>query len=249
MTWRHTDHDDGPEPLPPEELLRHRQVLVTPASPDVRAHHVSAAAAESRRLRAAVTAQTIARRSARVIAGVAATIVVSSSLAGASIITEPARSMFPAMTDRFLPRQIEEPADDADDVDLKTVRVPETTEARPPSDKAAGAGDRDAPRRSTTTEGIASASADDPKPSTTPTTKKPSSTTTSTEPDRSTTTTEPDPSSTTTTEPDPSSTTTTEPDPSSTTTTEPGPSSTTTTVATSSTKRPPAHATGDGGGR
>ncbi len=103
MTWRASDHDDGPEPLPPDELLHYRQVLVTSTRDDVRAHHISSAAAESRKLRAAASAQALARRSARVIAGVAATIVVSSSLAGASIIAEPARSMFPRNTLRREP--------------------------------------------------------------------------------------------------------------------------------------------------
>lgn len=235
MSWRASDHDDGPEPLPPHELLRLRRHLVAPPRAEVRDQHLRAITAELRSDRpAAAAAHALVRRSARVVAGVAGIIVVTSGLAGAQIIPEPARSLIPAVSDRLAPHFSSDEEPDEED-------VPPTSEV---------------PKQSTTTAGAPAAGAekqqDQPPatkpPATTaaPTTTSAPSTTTSSSTTSSTSTTEPDPSTTTsTTEPDPSSTTTTS-------TTEPGTSTTTTTAAggTSSSPPPWAQARGheDGGG-
>lgn len=236
MSWRASDHGDGPEPLPPHELLRLRRHLVAPPRPEVRDQHLSAITAELRSDRsAAAAAHALVRRSARVVAGVAGIIVVTSGLAGAQIIPEPARSLIPAVSDRLAPHfsSDDEPEEDRKDEAPAGEAPAETTTS---ADAPAEGGDKQADPAPATKAPATTAA-----PSTTaaPTTSSTSSSSTSS----STSTTEPDSSTTSTTEPDPSTTTTS--------TTEPGTSTTTTTaVATSSGPPPWAHgrAGEDGGG-
>lgn len=236
MSWRASDHDDGPEPLPPHELLRLRRYLVAPPRPEVRDQHLSAITAAVRSDRsAAAAAHALVRRSARVVAGVAGIIVVTSGLAGAQIIPEPARSLIPAVSDRLAPHfsSDDEPEEDrGDEAPVGEAPAETTTSAGAPAD----GGDKQ-----TDPPPATKAPATTAAPSTTaaPTTSSTSSSSTSS----STSTTEPDSSTTSTTEPDPSTTTTS--------TTAPGTSTTTTTaVATSSGPPPWAHgrAGQDGGG-
>ena len=237
MSWRASDHDDGPEPLPPHELLRLRRYLVAPPRPEVRDQHLSAITAAVRSDRsAAAAAHALVRRSARVVAGVAGIIVVTSGLAGAQIIPEPARSLIPAVSDRLAPHfssDDDEPEEDrGDEAPVGEAPAETTTSAGAPAD----GGDKQ-----TDPPPATKAPATTAAPSTTaaPTTSSTSSSSTSS----STSTTEPDSSTTSTTEPDPSTTTTS--------TTAPGTSTTTTTaVATSSGPPPWAHgrAGQDGGG-
>ena len=236
MSWRASDHDDGPEPLPPHELLRLRRHLVAPPRPEVRDQHLSAITAELRSDRsAAAAAHALVRRSARVVAGVAGIIVVTSGLAGAQIIPEPARSLIPAVSDRLAPHfssDDDEPEEDrGDEAPAGEAPVETTTSADPPVE---GGDKQTDPAPATKAPATTAAPSTTASPSTTTSTS--SSSTSS-----STSTTEPDSSTTSTTEPDPSTTTTS--------TTQPDTSTTTTTVAASS--GPPwAHgrAGEDGGG-
>jgi hypothetical protein len=211
MNWRSYDAGEGPEPLPPEELLAHRRAVVGSVRTDLRASHVGRAVAERRRSRAAVTAQAIARRSARVLVGVAATVVVTASLAGAEIITEPARAILPDVSERFLlPSDEEGPdrdegsprpraasaVDGPDDDRDGAARPTEADGTSAPTSRADGDDEGSAGHsasKSSTSEGDSKVAA----PSATTSTSAPDPTSTS-----STSTTEPqEPSTTTTTEP------------------------------------------------
>jgi hypothetical protein len=228
MTSRDRFQDDGPELVPPAEMLRLRHALMRAPDPEVRAQHLAAVTAASRQGVMGGPVGRFASRGVRVAAAVVASLAITSGLAGAQLLPQPAQRLLSNVSQRFAPSNDTPP--------------PATTDE--PDDSTSTTGSRPGRPEVDPGVGIASTLATDAPPDTsTATTAEPPVETTTTiagptgpgspddpaDPDATTTTTI-DPSSTTTTT-DPSSTTTTTIDPTSTTTTT-DPSSTTTTVAT-----------------
>lgn len=217
MTSRDLTPDEGPELLPPVELLRLRAELARPPSEAVRAQHLAATTMAARQ-RGHRAMGRFASRGARAAVAIAASLIVTSGLAGAQLLPDQAQRLLSNVSDRFAPES-DPPADPAEPGDATTVP------AAPDDDRdTAPATDGPDGDATTTTEAPAIA-LDTPSTSTT---LLPSVTTTTipgpagpgspddpTDPDATTTTTEPP--TTTTTEP-PTTTTTTTP-PSTTTTT------------------------------
>jgi hypothetical protein len=219
MTTREHHPDDGPEPLPPAELLRLRAELSRPPGAQVRAQHLVAPAMEARQ-RGNTPMGRFASRSARAAVAIVAALAITSGLAGAQLLPDQAQRLLSNVSDRFAPTDGDPPADPAQPGDTTTVHS--APSADPGSDGDAPAGDSP-----TTTEG----SVVDAALSTTTTTLHVATSTTIPGPGSAGSPDDPnDPDATTTTTIDPGSTTTTT-DPGSTTTTT-DPSSTTTTTTT-----------------
>jgi hypothetical protein len=214
MTSRDLPPDEGPEPLPPAELLRLRAELARPPADAVRAQHLAATTMAARQ-RGHRAMGRFASRGARAAVAIAASLIVTSGLAGAQLLPDPAQRLLSNVSDRFAP-ETDPPADPAEPGDATT--VPVAPERSAPADDRSG-GD------ATTTTEAPTVVLDDP---TTTTTLLPSVTTTipgpagpgspddPTDPDATTTTTTEPPTTTTT---EPPTTTTTATDPSTTTTT------------------------------
>jgi hypothetical protein len=207
---------DGPELVPPAALLRMRNALSDPPSAEVRAHHLAAVATASRQRSGPMGRY--ASRSARVAAAVVASLAITTGLAAAQVLPQPAQRLLSNVSDRFAPSH----------------EAPVTTVGEAPSDpggKDPERGDGGAPAVSpATTDTVA-----DPTPPTTATRPVVSPTTIPgpTGPGSPTDPTDPGPTDpTTTTTVDPGTTTTTVDPGTTTTTTDPG-STTTTTEAPS----------------
>lgn len=227
MSARDPFSDDRPEIVPPAELLRLRARLSRPPSPVVRAQHLAAAASAARQPGVAGQVGRFATRGARVAVAVVASLAITSGLAAAQVLPQPAQRLLSNVSDRFSPE-------------------PDAPPARSQDPSSGGSPTTDAPSRER--EGAPTTAADDGADPTTvapvtPTTAGrvvvapsttipgpvgPGSPTDPTDPGPTdpTTTTTVDPGSTTTTTTDPGSTTTTS-------TTTPGGSTTTTTEGTS----------------
>jgi hypothetical protein len=215
MTSRDLTPDEGPELLPPAELLRLRAELARPPADAVRAQHLAATTMAARQ-RGHRAMGRFASRGARAAVAIAASLIVTSGLAGAQLLPDPAQRLLSSVSDRFAP-ETDPPAEPAEPGDATT--VPVAPERSAPADDRSG-GD------ATTTTEAPTVVLDDP--TTTTTTLLPSVTTTipgpagpgspddPTDPDATTTTTTEPPTTTTT---EPPTTTTTATDPSTTTTT------------------------------
>lgn len=208
---------------PPAELVAMREALVVPPSPELRAQHLAATAGASRRRVTAVPAGRLATRfasrSAKAVAAVVAGLAITSGLAGAQLLPQPAQRLLSNVSERFAPS-----SDSPDSPPATAVDVPETeSSTRTGPDRTVD--DEHEPGGGTTSTS-APAIAADLTPSTTE--RLPVSTTTIPGPSGPGSPTDPtDPATTTTTTVDPSTTTTTTPP--TTTTTEP--TTTTTTGA------------------
>jgi len=217
--------DEGPELVPPAELLRLRTLLLRGPRAATRARHLAATTAEARqRPLVAGTAGRFATWGGRVAVGIVASLAITSGLAGAQLLPQPAQRLLSGVSDRFAP-----PAE-----------APATTvaDAADPVVADAGGSSGSADRRSrTVADGTGTGTeATDPAVTTVPPTTDPpvvetipgptgpgspgDPTTDPDEPEPTTSTTEPEPSTTTTTPP---STTTTTTPPSTTTTTSSSP--------------------------
>ena len=205
MTSRDLPPDEGPELLPPAELLRLRAELARPPADAVRAQHLAATAMAARQ-RGHLPMGRFASRSARAAVAIAASLIVTSGLAGAQLLPDPAQRLLSNVSERFAPES-DPPAEPAQPSDATTTRAATEDDSAPAGDKPAAAptSTTEAPvvepvRPSTTTTLLPSIDTTIPGP------PGPGSPDDPTDPDATTTTTT-DPSTTTTT--DPSTTTTT----------------------------------------
>jgi hypothetical protein len=217
MTSRDLPPDEGPEPLPPAELLRLRAELARPPADAVRAQHLAATAMAARQ-RGHLPMGRFASRSARAAVAIAASLIVTSGLAGAQLLPDPAQRLLSNVSERFAPES-DPPAEPAQPGDATTTRAATEDDSAPADEPSVG---RD-PTSTTETPVV-----EPVRPGPTTTTLLPSIDTTIPGPPGPGSPDDPtDPDATTTTTTDPSTTTTT--DPSTTTTTDP--STTTTTTA------------------
>lgn len=232
MTSSDRTPGEGPELLPPAELLRLRNVLTRPPRPEVRARHLAATVGMARQRTVVSPMGRLAGRTARTAAAMVAALAVTSGLAGAQLLPEPAQRLLSEVTERLNPID-GAPSDDP----APSAPAPSGGGGSTRSGSSSGGSDDDqeviAPSQDTTTTTGSSS-----------TTTLGTSTTTSAPPGSTTTVPGPsgpgspdDPGSTTTTTA-PSTTTTTEPG-STTTTTEPGATTTTTQPSSSTTTAPP----------
>lgn len=219
MTTRDHHPDDGPELLPPAELLRLRAELARPPGAQVRAQHLVATTMAARQ-RGNSPMGRFASRSARAAVAVVAALAITSGLAGAQLLPDQAQRLLSNVSDRFAPTNGDPPADPAEPGDATSVRS--APSGHPESD--GDAPDEDSPD---TTVGAAV----DAALSTTTTTLHAATSTTIPGPSGPGSPDDPnDPDATTTTTIDPGSTTTTTDPGSTTTTTDPGSTTTTTTT-------------------
>lgn len=219
MNWIPLDEDDrpedeGPELVPPADLLRLRTLLTRGPRAATRARHLAATTAEVRqRPLVAGTAGRFATWGGRVAVGIVASLAITSGLAGAQLLPQPAQRLLSGVSNRFSP-----PAE-----------APATTVADPADPVSVGDGGSSGSDRGATSltgsGGAGDGSADDASTTTTtPTTAPPvvetipgptgpgspaDPTIDPNEPEPTTTTTEPEPTTTTTTTTPPSTTTTT----------------------------------------
>lgn len=124
---------EGPEPVPPAELLALREAVNRAPDDAVRSRHLAAITEALQTTGPPVGAmgQAIARRGARVVAGVAAVLVVTTGLAGAQVLPAPARAILPAFSQHLLPGNQSADQDRGTDEPPATDVVPETTTTRP----------------------------------------------------------------------------------------------------------------------
>lgn len=224
MTSRDLHPDDGPELLPPAELLRLRAELARPPGPELRARHLAATAMAARQLGNSPMGR-FASRSARGAVAIVAALAITSGLAGAQLLPEQAQRLLSNVSDRFAPSDDSDPpAEPATPGDATTTLRSATDDPAPEDDGPADV--------TTSTTATATATTDEPVvgPGTT---SVPTSVTTS--PPSPTDTTIPGPagpgSPDDPTDPDPTTTTTAPP---TTTTTQP-PTTTTTQPSTTTT--------------
>lgn len=213
------EEEDGPELVPPAELVRLRNLLMRGPRAAVRARHLAVATAEARqRPLVARTAGRLATWGGRVAVGIVASLAITSGLAGAQLLPQPAQRLLSGVSDRFAPPET----------------VPSTTIVESaPVVAAQGGSSPSADRRARTVPGGVADSTDaaDEVATTSPsTTEVPLVVTTIPGPGSPGSPTDP---TTGSGEPEPSTTTTTEPEPTTTTTTSrsPSPSTTTTTIS------------------
>jgi len=217
MTPSDRTRAEGPEPVPPAELLRLRNVLTRAPRAEVRARHLAATVGAAQQRTVVSPVGRFAGHSARTAAVIVAALAITSGLAGAQLLPAQAQRLLSSVSERL------NPIDDGPSIDSE-LPAPEPTQSGSGGSSKSRTGSDDDPTAPaevspSTTDDITGASS----------TTAASSSTTS--PPRTTTTiagpTGPgspdDPGSTTTTT-DPSTTSTTDPSTTSTT----GPSSTTT---------------------
>ena len=160
MTSRDLTPDEGPELLPPAELLRLRAELARPPADAVRAQHLAATTMAARQ-RGHRAMGRFASRGARAAVAIAASLVITSGLAGAQLLPDQAQRLLSSVSDRFAP-ETDPPAEPAEPGDATTVPVA--------PERSAPADDRSGGDATTTTE----------PPTTTTTATDPSTTTTTT---------------------------------------------------------------------
>ena len=230
MTPSDRTRAEGPEPVPPAELLRLRNVLTRAPRAEVRARHLAATVGAAQQRTVVSPVGRFAGHSARTAAVIVAALAITSGLAGAQLLPAQAQRLLSSVSERL------NPIDDGPSIDSE-LPAPEPTQSGSGGSSKSRTGSDDDPTAPaevspSTTDDITGASS----------TTAASSSTTS--PPRTTTTiagpTGPgspdDPGSTTTSTTDPGSTTTTT-DPSTTSTTDP--STTSTTGPSSTTTAPP----------
>jgi len=216
MTSRDLPPDEGPELLPPAELLRLRAELARPPADAVRAQHLAATTMAARQ-RGHRAMGRFASRGARAAVAIAASLIVTSGLAGAQLLPDQAQRLLSNVSDRFAP-ETDPPAGPAEPGDATTVPAASDDDSSPADD---------APDRTTTTTEAPAVAPVEPDPTTT--TLLPSIDTTIPGPPGPGSPDDPtDPDATTTTTTEPPTTTTTEPP--TTTTTDPSTTTTTTTI-------------------
>lgn len=215
MTTREPTPDEGPELLPPVELLRLRAELARPPAPEVRAGHLAAAVHAARHRRPGSMGR-FASRGARAAVAIVASLAITSGLASAQLLPDQAQRILSNVSERFAPTDEHPPADPARPGDATT-----TVRSEPEDDGRED--DTPAPDVVVTTEPVADVltvpetsttrpstgttipgpggpgSPDDPNdPAATTTTTGPSTTTTTTGPPTTTTTVPPTTTTTTT---------------------------------------------------
>lgn len=180
MSSSHPPHDE-PELVPPAELLRLRALLSRSPDAGTRTRHLAAVTSAAREGIVSSPAGRFARRGVRVAAAVVASLAITSGLAGAQLLPQPAQRLLSSVGERLSPSEDAPPAPTADAADQ-------------------GDGGSEAPAR-----GGALPLAEDREQLETTTTQPPTTTSTTTPPtsEPSTTTTTEPPASTTTTIPGP----------------------------------------------
>jgi hypothetical protein len=219
MTPHDPRSDDGPELVPPAELLRLRQILRREPASAVRAQHLAATTSAARQRFGSGPMGRFASRGARTAVAVVASLVITSGLAGAQLLPQPAQRLLSNVSDRFAPNDDSpddappatavEAGDGSTTTTPRTDRRPTGTDAGT-SDASTLATDTDAttpttarptaPTSTTIPGPTGPGSPDDPADPGTTTT---SSTTTTTVPGSTTTTTDPGSTTTTTEAPSP----------------------------------------------
>ena len=110
MTARDPFSDDGPEIVPPAELLRLRARLSRPPAPAVRAQHLAAVATAARQTGVAGHVGRFAGRGARAALAIVASLAITSGLAAAQVLPQPAQRLLSNVSDRFAPEPDAPPA-------------------------------------------------------------------------------------------------------------------------------------------
>lgn len=138
MTSRDLHPDDGPELLPPAELLRLRAELARPPAPELRARHLAATAMAARQ-RGNSPMGRFATRSARAAVAIVAALAVTSGLAGAQLLPDQAQRLLSNVSDRFAPSEDSDPpAEPATPGDATTTLRSATDDPAPDDDVPAG---------------------------------------------------------------------------------------------------------------
>lgn len=220
MTPLDPRHEDGPELVPPVELLRLRNMLVRAPGTATRAQHLAATTVAARQRTTPGPMGRFASRGTRFAVGIVASLAITSGLAGAQMLPESAQRLLSNVSDRFAPS----PATPT------TIEEPDAGPSPAGRRSAAPADDGAAPAGAT-------ASTD-----TVATTASPTTITSATSLPPAPATTLPGPTGPGSPEdptgPEPTTTTTTDPG-STTTTTSPGTTTTTSTTSTTSTTQAP----------
>ncbi len=172
-------HPPGEEPelVPPAELLRLRAMLVRAPEPATRARHLAAITAAAREGRTSGHAGRFARRGVRVAAAVVASLAITSGLAGAQLLPQPAQRLLSSVGDRFSPDEAPpaDPGATGGHAGAGSDGPARDAAAQPSSDQGRSAdGDGD----TTASEAPASSSTTTPPTSAPTTTEPPTSTTT-----------------------------------------------------------------------
>lgn len=172
MTVRDHHPDDGPEIVPPAEMLRLRAALRRPPAPQVRAQQLAATAMAARQ-RHNTPMGRFASRGARAAVAIVAGLAITSGLAGAQLLPDSAQRLLSNVSERFAPDDTNPPADPAQ---------PGSNPADDDSGSRRDEQPRGADDTTTTTEGdgTTTTSIEDERPTTT--TSRPSAPTTTTVP-------------------------------------------------------------------
>ena len=113
--------DDGPELLPPPELLHLRAELATPPSAELRSQHLVATAMAARQ-RGNHPVGRFASRGARAAIAIVASLAITTSLAGAQLLPDQAQRLLSNVSERFAPSHSDPPADPAEPGDATTTQ-------------------------------------------------------------------------------------------------------------------------------
>jgi hypothetical protein len=126
MTSRDPISEEGPELLPPAELLRLRAELARPPAAEIRSQHVAATAMAARQ-RGNRPMGRFASRGARAAIAIVASLAITSSLAGAQLLPDQAQRLLSNVSDRFAPSHgdTDPPADPAQPGDATVLRTPD----------------------------------------------------------------------------------------------------------------------------